>query len=124
MVDFSKEFLRRVFIRDRLIFVSGIAALILDFITWGSLLWRGLPLRARGFLPLHYNIYFGVDLVGPWYGIFAGAAFGFIALVVNALVIGMIYERDRLMSHLFAVGTVFIELILLLASIFIILLNI
>src|SRR3989338_8212428 len=34
-------------------------------------------------LPLHYNIYFGVDQFGPWQWLFLPAAIGFGILLVN-----------------------------------------
>lgn len=123
MAKISKEFLKRVFTRDRIVSISAIVAVILHFITWILLIWRGLPLANRGFLPLHYNIYFGVDLIGPWYELFIPVLFGLGALIINFFLITLIYERRRLFAHFFSLGTVLLELIILTASFFMILLN-
>lgn len=124
MVSFSKEYVRRVFLRDRLILYPLCGAVVVHILMWGLLLWRGLPLRTQTLVPLHYTIYFGIDLVGPWYGIFTGAVLGLIVLVVNIIMIFTIYERYRLFAYFFAIGTTLLELMLLVGSIFTILLNI
>lgn len=123
MSGISKEFFRRVYLRDRMVLIPIIVAVVLQLLTWGFLLWQGLALRGEANIPLHYNIYFGVDLIGPWYGIFFPAGFGFLALLINIVFIGIAYEWQRLLSYLFSLGTVLVELILLVASVFIILLN-
>jgi hypothetical protein len=123
MALFSREFLRRVFYRDRLIFVSLAVAFGLQVVLWALLLWRAAPLAGAAHLPLHYNIYFGVDLLGPGYGLFFPAGFGLLVLLLNVVFIGITYEWQRLLAHVFAFVTAFLELILLTGSLFIMLLN-
>lgn len=123
MALFFREFLRRVFLRDHIVLWPLLAAVILQILNWGFLIWRGLPLQNQETIPLHYNIYFGVDLLGPWYGIFLPAGFGFLALVINTVLVILIYEKQRLLAYFFAASTALLELILLAASFFTILLN-
>lgn len=120
---FSREFLRRVFLRDRIVLYSLLVALLLQAFTWGFLIWRVLPLQDQALMPLHYNIYFGIDLLGPWFGVFLPAGFGLAACMVNTLFIIFMYERQRLLAHFFAICTALIELILLVASFFMMLLH-
>jgi hypothetical protein len=56
---------------------------------WGILRW--FP-RNQTVSPLHYTIYFGINLTGRWYEIFILPAVGFLALISH-LIIG------RLVGH-------------------------
>ncbi|MBI4280668.1 hypothetical protein HY628_00545 [Candidatus Uhrbacteria bacterium] len=120
----SKEFLRRVLIRDALVRFSVFTGLGLAFFTAGFMVWRGWGWQDREVVALHYNIYFGIDLVGPWQGIFLPAVIGLAAFLLNLLGILLLYDRKRILAYLLAGGTVFLQALLLVASIFIVLLNI
>lgn len=123
MAELTKAFLKRVYLRDRVVLIALIVAFGIQIVNWILLLSRGLAFWGAPSVPLHYTIYFGIDLVGPGYGIFFGPAFGLLILILNGVVISITYEWHRLLAYVFSVGTVFIELLLLVASIFILLLN-
>ncbi len=123
MPNFSKQLLVRIFVRDRLVFVNCIIALSLQFITWVVLLWQGLVLRTSELLPLHYTIYFGIDRLGAWYEIFVPVLLGFLVFLINSIVIALVYEKQRFFAYVFVLGTVFVELVVLAASFFILFLN-
>ncbi|MBI4133073.1 hypothetical protein HY478_00505 [Candidatus Uhrbacteria bacterium] len=105
-----------------MIFIPLVVAAATELIMIVLLASRAPAASEQAVLPLHYNIYFGIDFVGPWYSIFASALLGLVAFIVNAVVILLTYERSRLFSYFFAVGTVALELILLIGAIFIALL--
>ncbi len=104
-------------------FGAWIAALTADLAAWSLISWAAWTRRAASSVPLHYNIYFGVDWIGPWYALASPAFFGFLVLAVNLVLILMIYEEERFLSYALAGGTVFLELIILAASFFVFLLN-
>ena len=89
-------------------------------------LWLGLVWQVKGFaelISLHYNIYFGIDLLGPWYQIFLLPALGLIFLVINFLIAAPVYRQEKILSY-FLVGTSsLIQVIFGLAAIFIVLIN-
>lgn len=87
------------------------------------MLWRGLPLRSEAIIPLHYTIYFGIDLIGAWYLIFLPVLIGLSFLMINIVIIAAVYPRLKPFSYMFALGTAFVELIFLVSSAFSILLN-
>lgn len=49
---------------------------------------------------LHYNIIFGVDLVGPWWKILFLPIGGLAIILVNFLLSLYIYNHDKLISRL------------------------
>lgn len=88
-------------------------------------IWRIVPIASeQNYIPLHYNIYFGVDKFGPWYSIFVLPILGFVFIVINIALQTHFALREKLLTRIFAASTVFLEMILFVAMVLIILLNI
>jgi hypothetical protein len=98
-------------------------------------IWKLLPVVANDpFIPLHYNIYLGIDKFGHWYEIFILPAIGLIFLIVNTF-LAMQFSRynedllnsryvEPLLEKMFLFVSPIIELVLLMSMFFILLLNI
>ncbi len=76
------------------------------------------------FVPLHYNVYFGVDQFGPWQGLFLPAAVGLGILLVNLGVQAAFQRTERMLAQFFAWTTLFLEAVLCAAALLMVLLNI
>jgi len=117
---FQQTFLGSYY-RDRFIRINLFFGLIANISLWLFLVWQ-----ARNFpdlIFLHYNIYFGIDLLGPWYQIFFLPMFGLGFFVVNLLASLIFYRREKILSY-FLVGTSsLLQLIFILAGVFITLVN-
>lgn len=88
-------------------------------------IWRIVPLAEnQPFLPLHYNIYFGVDRFGNWYQVFFLPALGLLFFLINIFFQTHFYKREKLLVQLFAYLTILIEFALLASMVLIVLLNI
>ncbi|MFH1668118.1 MAG: hypothetical protein ABH884_03820 [Candidatus Komeilibacteria bacterium] len=58
-------------------------ALILNILCW---LWLALLIKPSGnTVPLHYNIYFGIDLIGAGWQLYYQPLFGFIIILTNLI---------------------------------------
>jgi hypothetical protein len=77
-----------------------------------------------GIIPLHYNLYFGIDVFGPWYSVFAMPAMALIALVINGGIGYVLYQRERVLTYFLMVIAAVVNVIALAASVFVVLLNI
>lgn len=75
-------------------------------------------------IPLHYNIYVGVDLFGPWEHLFFLPILGLIFFLINLFAQAFFVRKEPLLSLCFAWGTLILESIFLVSLIFILLLNI
>ena len=103
---------------------TAVASGILLVLTIALPVWRILPMAGqKPFIPLHYNVYVGVDAFGPWYDIFVLPVLGAALLVVNLIFQAVFFERERVLSAFFAVATLVTELVLLVAMVLIVLLN-
>ncbi len=103
------------------------AALSFLFVLAAAILpaWRLLPAaREAKFIPLHYNIYFGIDRFGKWEEMFVPAMVGFAILIVNLVVASVFFRNERMFALFSCWMTVLLETILFSATIFIVLINI
>lgn len=85
-----------------------------------ALLIRQLP----NVLILHSNIYFGIDLIGPWYHALLIPFLGFLIAIIHYIIGVMVYNFDKFLSFLIIGGAVIIQIVFIVSSWFIIRLNI
>ena len=73
---------------------------------------------------LHYNVYFGVDVLNSWEKVYIMPLIGLFIFIVNTL-LGLYFynHKERIASHVLAITNLIIQLSLLVASIGIILIN-
>lgn len=83
---------------------------------WALLILRIVP--APEAVPIHYNIYFGIDLVGPWWYRFAFPALGTVTFLVNGTLSVLFCEREETVAYFFTVASVFVQLLVGLTAVF------
>lgn len=88
-------------------------------------IWRLFPtgLQTKPAIPLHYNIYSGIDLFGPWWYIFMIPAIGLIIFVFNLICAVAIWRRERVLSYFYLGVSAGSQLILFVSMVFVVLLN-
>jgi hypothetical protein len=78
--------------------------------------WRVLPLVAeQPFIPLHYNVYLGVDRFGPVRDLFFIPAIGLAFLLLNLSVQTLFSKREKLLARFFSIASVILQFALLIA---------
>ena len=112
----------RSYFRDRWILTSFLAGGALQFFQWWYTISRIRPTGEQLFL--HYNILFGVDLIGEWWKIYLIPLFSLIILLVNFGLSYFCYQQNRFISRFLVVLTLFYEVLILVGSTLIIGLNI
>jgi len=109
-----KDLLKTSKLYRRTTIVSGVLLLM----TLALPVWKILPISGDNpYIPLHYNVYMGIDESGPWQRVFVLPA------VVNSILQVVFYKREKVLSTFFAVATVATEAILLVSMVLIVLLN-
>lgn len=73
---------------------------------------------------LHYTILFGVDYSGPGWKIFAFPLIGLFIILINTLIGWMLFNRDKFISHLLSVVSIFCQMFLLIATYLLIAINV
>jgi len=73
---------------------------------------------------LHYNVYFGVDVLDSWQKVYLVPIIGFFLFLINTF-LGLYFyqQKERIASYILAIANLMIQLSLLVASISIILIN-
>jgi hypothetical protein len=107
-------------------FVIGLIVLSIALLAAnvGVIYWQLFPeIMQKVAVPLHYNIHSGVDQFGSWQQLFTIPAVGLAILVINLIGAGVSWKRERILSHFFFLNAVVCEAFLLLAAIFVVLLN-
>lgn len=87
----------RLFVRDPWIGFSLLGALIVQTVVWWYVTSRLGQVSDQAIL--HYNMVFGVDLIGSKWQLIRLPAGGLLILTVNALVSWLSYRGDRFWSR-------------------------
>lgn len=112
---------------DRVVQLTFIVSVVLNLLVWILLYVKISPyayLTEFGTIPLHYNLYFGIDVFGKWYAVFAMPIVGALIIVVNNILAYLLYQREPLASRVFVYAQAVLSLIIFAASIFVVLLNV
>ncbi|MFA5021467.1 MAG: hypothetical protein WC508_00085 [Patescibacteria group bacterium] len=107
--------------RDKKIKINLIFSLLINLSLWVGLLWQERAFSDS--IPLHYNIYYGIDLLGPWYQILLLPGLGLIFLVLNFGLASIFYRKEKIVSYFLVFSCSFVQLIFILASMLIVLIN-
>ena len=118
--------LLRTFFRDKYVLWPLVLSLALILLV-SALLFAKMPRQTPSglaIIPLHYNVHFGIDYVGPWFKVFALPGGGLAILFANAVLIWLTYSKGALLGRLLSFGTLLVELTLASAAVFILLFNV
>lgn len=97
--------------------VSG----LLNAATWVLLLVSIKP--QSQLIVLHTNVYFGVDRVGHWSKALLIPVFGLLVMAVNLILSKFSHERELIFGYFFLVCIPVLQLLLLLAAVFLVIAN-
>lgn len=104
-------------LRDRYIFWPVVLNFILMAFNFFYLL---IKIKTREpLIPLHYNLYFGVDLIGNKYEILKLPLVGLVILFLNFFLSSIFFRREKLVSYFLTFFSLLAALIIISASRFI-----
>ncbi|OGY45448.1 MAG: hypothetical protein A3A24_02210 [Candidatus Buchananbacteria bacterium RIFCSPLOWO2_01_FULL_46_12] len=90
------------------------------------LVWLILVRLIRNFsesIIFHYNIYFGVDLLGNWYEIFWLPASGLFIIFLNFILASLFSEKEKIISYFLVSASSLVQVLIFLASLTVIFIN-
>lgn len=117
-----RSFFTQEFFASRVVIWSLVLSFIANFTNWIIL---GIFVKPVDFpIILHYNVYFGVDMLGGWKQVFILPLMGIILFIINFLLSLYFYKnKERIASHLLLMATLMLQLSLIIASISVIVIN-
>ncbi|MFA5854076.1 MAG: hypothetical protein WC866_03235 [Patescibacteria group bacterium] len=96
----------------------------LNLLAWGIALWFVVPrLATSPFFALHYSVYFGVDRIGPPWGLLRTPLLGLALFAANLAITFRLYRTERLAAAFFMALTLLLEGLILVLTFLSILLN-
>jgi len=121
------KFLENPYREDLIVKISFVVSAVINIIIWLALYVKLNNFAYQteyGQIFLHYNVYFGVDNIGVWYKAFIIPVLGLFVIIFNNILGYTFYLKDRLISYVLVISQAVMQVALLAAAIFVILLNI
>lgn len=114
---FSQEFFHSSLVQWMII-----GSLIINIVNWGLITFF---IRPADFpIILHYNVYFGVDVIGPWWQVYFLPLIGLLLLAVNASLGYLFYQqKERIVAHLLVLATFIVQVCITIAVVSLLLIN-
>jgi len=106
---------RKSFFKNKISLTLSISALIINILSWLYIFINIRPQDEPIFL--HYNIYYGVDLIGDWYQIyFYLPLIAIIIFFINIFISYILYKRDEKLTYLIQGLNIFLQLSVLIST--------
>jgi len=104
-----KHFFSHEFFQSSLVQWVIIAALVVNVANWISIVYFIRPVDFP--IILHYNIYFGVDVIGSWKQIYFLPVIGLLILSINTTLGYLFYQqKERIAAHLLLLATFIVQI--------------
>ncbi|MBT4277556.1 hypothetical protein HOD96_02295 [Candidatus Falkowbacteria bacterium] len=111
----------KFFLKDKTVASILIGSILINLAVWLNLL---RIKKTTELIPLHYNIYFGIDYIGEWHKLFTIAGVGLLVLLINFLLSLLFYFKDKFIAYTLLITALFVQIILILSSLAIVWINI
>ncbi len=112
----------KLYFRDLWTLTPLVGAVLIQMYLWWYLI---ANIRSdAGQIFLHYNIIFGVDLVGDWWKIYFILLAGIMVILLNYFFSLMFYSVDKFLARLLSGWVLFFHLFLMIGAILLVRLNI
>jgi len=112
----------KLYVKKKQNILFFVSSLLLNIAAWVWLLVNIRPSVGQVFL--HYNILFGVDLVGSWYNVLSLPIAGFLIILLNALLGWFLFKQDEFAAYLLNAIAVLVNMFLLVSSALLVFLNV
>jgi hypothetical protein len=110
------------FFSNSIVHWTLIASIFINAADWAVLAYFIRPVDFP--IILHYNVYFGVDIIGDWWQAYFLPLIGVIMLVINTLLAYYFFkQKERIASYLLLLTAIIIQAGVAIASASIILIN-
>lgn len=122
LISKFKLFFKGEYFSNRIVFRLIILSLAANAADWVSL---AVFVRPPGYnIILHYNVYFGVDMMGDWRFVFVLPAIGLLLFFINNFLAAHFFaNKERIASYVLLLAAFMIQISLLIASVSVIIIN-
>ncbi len=104
----ARNFFAQEFFHNSLVQWVLIGAIFVNLVNWAILAYFIRPVDFP--IILHYNVYFGVDLIGSWWQVFFLPLMGTLILIINLILAYFFFkQKERVASHLLLLSAFVIQ---------------
>ena len=114
-----KKFFLNEFFTSGIVHWVFIGSLVVNLANWGLIIFFIRPVDFL--LILHYNVYFGVDIIGPWWQLYFLPLIGIIILSINTI-LSYLFKKVEL-AHLLMLAAFISQVGITIASVSILMMN-
>lgn len=112
-IEYKSFFLQEYF-RSSLVQWMIIGSLFLNVVNWGLIAFFNRPVDFP--IILHYNVYFGVDVIGAWWQVYFLPLIGLVILLLNSVLGYLFYtQKERMVAHLLMLSSFIVQIIMTIA---------
>ena len=111
----------KLYFRDRFIFYPILLSLCVEL----YILWQIFAKinRSTDQIFLHYNVVFGIDLIGAWWKILYLPLAGLLVIILNTLLAWYFYAEDRFLARFLSIFMAVFHALLVVGAVIVIGLN-
>ncbi|EKE19040.1 MAG: hypothetical protein ACD_9C00158G0004 [uncultured bacterium] len=114
---FSQEFFHSALVQWMII-----GSLIINVVNWGLIIFYIRPVDFP--IILHYNVYFGVDVIGPWWQVYFLPLIGLLIFIINTLLGYLFYQqKERIVAHLLVLAVFIVQICITIGVVSLLLIN-
>ena len=113
-----KRFINHYFWHDKLILINFLFGIFVNVFFWVFLFIKFKTLEE--IIPLHSNVYFGIDMIGPKFELLKMPILGVVILLMNVVLAFKIYKHERMNAYFLLFGNSLVQVFLLAAGMLII----
>ncbi len=115
--DKSKKNLLTKYLKNKWVAITLSSGVIMNAANWFLIVRKVGPTEELVYL--HYNIYFGVDLIGRWYQLYIMPFIGTLIIALNAYIGFILFKREPRIAKLILSINLFLQIVLVTASLLI-----
>lgn len=112
--EYCSQKTKSAYVQDGLILWLGLLSLVTNVIIWIIII-QHFSFQEE-LVPLHYNVYFGVDVIGRKQWLFNLPLIGICIFVINFLLGWVIYKNEKVASYFLLGATLLVQIILAVAG--------
>ncbi|HAV11292.1 MAG TPA: hypothetical protein DCX32_01985 [Candidatus Moranbacteria bacterium] len=104
-----KSFITQEFFRNAIVHWVSIASFLINGVCWGALVFFIRPVDFP--IILHYNVYFGVDIIGAWWQAYFLPLIALAVMAVNMVLAYYFYKHgERMISYILLLAAFLVQI--------------
>jgi len=111
-----------LYFKDKIIRWSLGFSIVFNLLVWVLFYFR-IPIQVEP-IALRYNIYVGINLIGPWHHVFWFPLAGLIIIIFNFILAKKLFKSEKILAHFLTLTALICQILLSVHGVLIVMMNI